>query len=493
MQVKFNPRPYQKSYWRATVFDGCLRSLLVWHRRSGKDEVALNRTCIAAHERVATYWHILPAYEQARKAIWNAINPTTSRRRIDEAFPLAIRDATNEAQMLIKLKCGSTWQLVGSDNFNSLVGTPPAGLVFSEWALSHPQAWGYLAPILLENGGWADFVTTPRGKNHVASMLDTVRKNVFDKATNPSGWFSEVLTVNDTGFDLDLVDQQREEYAGIFGEDWANSLIDQEFFCSFTAAILGAVYGREMIELEAQGRIVEELEPVAGIPVDTAWDLGVSSGNEMAIWWFQSLKDRILVLDYYEASGMGIEHFVKVKQERGYDYRGGRDYVPQDAKQRSWVATDRDGTARQRLEVMRDHGLNPVLIPVHLRADGISAARQTLRRCYFHRDRTEEGRAALVAYQYEWDEESRIFSREPLHNRASNGADAFRYLSMAWSGLMRKVPEPKPEHEIIRPFQPVMITTYAGETMTMLNFTQLRDRSARIRKVGKARIGERPR
>jgi phage terminase large subunit len=77
-----------------------------------------------------------------------------------------MREATRETDMLIRFKNGSTWQVVGSDNYNSLVGSPPVGVIFSEWSLAKPDAWTYLRPILAENGGWAVFIWTPRGRNH---------------------------------------------------------------------------------------------------------------------------------------------------------------------------------------------------------------------------------------------------------------------------------------------------------------------------------------
>ena len=127
----WTPRQYQRPLWDY-LENGGKRALAVWHRRSGKDDVCLNRTAIAAHERVGAYWYMLPEQSQGRKAIWEAVNPKTGMRRIDEAFPEALRDATRSQEMFIKFRCGSTWQVVGSDNYNSLVGSPPVGIVASE-------------------------------------------------------------------------------------------------------------------------------------------------------------------------------------------------------------------------------------------------------------------------------------------------------------------------------------------------------------------------
>ena len=166
----WQPRDYQRPAWDYLEKGGKL-AYVIAHRRWGKDDIALHWTACAAFDRVGTYWHLLPQASQARKAVFEAINPHTGLRRIDEAFPRELRETTRENEMFIRFKNGSTWQVVGSDNYDSLVGSPPVGVVMSEWALAKPQAWAYLRPILKENGGWAAFITTPRGRNHCHRMF----------------------------------------------------------------------------------------------------------------------------------------------------------------------------------------------------------------------------------------------------------------------------------------------------------------------------------
>src|SRR5229473_3744217 len=156
---KWKPRSYQMPLW-TYLERGGREAVAVWHRRAGKDEVGLHRACVAAHERVANYWHMLPEASQARKAIWDAINPKTGQRRIDEAFPMELRASVRAQEMLIKFRSGSTWQVVGSDNFNSLVGASPAGIVYSEWSIAKPSARAFLRPIIAENNGWEIFIYT---------------------------------------------------------------------------------------------------------------------------------------------------------------------------------------------------------------------------------------------------------------------------------------------------------------------------------------------
>lgn len=413
---------------------GIKRLLLIWHRRAGKDDLALNLTAVAAHQRVANYWHCLPMYEQARKAIWEAINPHTGKRRIDEAFPIELRKRTDNGSMTIEFLCGSIWKVVGSDNPDSLVGAPPAGIVFSEWALANPSAWGYLAPILEENGGWAIFITTPRGRNHVKSMLDMARNN--------PKWHAEVLTPNETGFALDRVEEQRKEYHGIFGQDAGDALIDQEYWCSFEAAILGAYWGKEMQSAEREGRIgVVDYEP--DLPVHTAWDLGV--GDDTAIWFYQEHFKQVRVIDYYENRGYAMGHYLEVLDAKPYVY--GDDYLPHDGKVREWMAAGPDGKAKSRVQSMIEAGRRAKVIPSQRLEDTINAGRNILPYCMFDKERCAKGLESLRQYRREWDDKKKTFSDTPLHDWASHGAAGWRTLAMAVKNIQPppKVAQTKPK------------------------------------------------
>ncbi len=399
--------------------------MLIWHRRAGKDDVALHKTAVAAHMRVANYWHCLPMYEQARKAIWEAINPHSGRRRIDEAFPRELRARTDNSSMTIEFKNGSLWRVVGSDNPDSLVGAPPAGIVFSEWALANPSAWGYLAPILLENDGWADFITTPRGRNHVKTMLDMAK-------ANPQQWYAEVLTPKETGFPQERIEEQRKEYHSIFGMDAGDALIEQEYWCSFEAAILGAYYGKELVNAEREGRICSVLYDPA-VPVYTVWDLG--KGANMAVWFFQIVGKEIHVIDFLAGEHSdGITQISAKVDRRGYPIK--TDWVPHDAK-----ATE-IGTGKTRIEQFIKAGRKPRLVPDHKEIDGINAARVTLPRCYFDADKCAAGLEALRQFRADWDDNKKCFKETPFVDWTNHASDAFRYLAMAWREL---APPEKPK------------------------------------------------
>ena len=167
---------------------------------------------------------MLPQFNQCRKAIWEAVNPRTGKVRIDEVFPMEMRASTRSTDMFIGFKNGSSWQVVGSDNYNALVGSPPVGIVFSEYALSDPRSWAYLSPILEENNGWAAFISTSRGDNHLKKMLD------FARIT--PGWFAEVLTAEDTPvFTAVRLKEIQAELVGTFGPEMGEAMFQQEYYC----------------------------------------------------------------------------------------------------------------------------------------------------------------------------------------------------------------------------------------------------------------------
>lgn len=409
----WDPRGYQFNLWDA-LQNGCKRAVAVWHRRSGKDDVALNWAALAMHQRVGTYWHLLPQANQARKAVWDAVDPHTGRRRIDQAFPREWRETTREQDMLLRVKGGSTWQLVGSDNYNSLVGSPPLGVVFSEYALADPNAWAFLRPILAENGGWAMFISTPRGRNHMHRLYQ------FAKA-DPATWFAEVLSINDTKvISPETIAQERRELSAERGDDEAENIINQEYYCSFDAAIPGSYYGKIMAKAEAAGRIgVVPYDP--RLPVITAWDLGV--GDSTAIWFVQQSRNAVNVIDYYENSGVGADHYARILLERGYVYEG--HILPHDADDREWGSN-----ASSRVDTLKSLKIKPVrVLPRGSVEDGINAVRVLLPRCYFDAAKCERGLDCLRQYQKRWDEKLRTFSSTPLHDWTSHGADAFRYLA----------------------------------------------------------------
>lgn len=415
----WQPRDYQRPLWDY-LENGGKRAVEVAHRRWGKDEIALHRTAVAAHERVGTYWHMLPEAAQARKAIWEAVNPHTARRRIDEAFPLELRDTTREQEMFIRFKNGSTWQVVGSDNFNSLVGSPPVGLVLSEYALANPAAWSYLRPILLENGGWALFIYTPRGNNHGRALLDSAKAS--------PGWHAEVSPVSMTkAIPAAALEEELREMMRENGPDQGRALFKQEWECSFDAAIVGAYYVGELDQAEQAGRITAVPHDPA-LPVRTYWDIGIDDAT--AVWFEQQLGSEIRMIEYQEWTQQPLTAIAKEVAAKPYHYA--EHIFPHDVRAREMT------TGRTRQEVMEALLGNVTVAPMLEVADGINAVRTLFPKMWFDRVNCAKGLEALRNYRKRYDEKKRTFENHPHHDWASHGADAMRQKAVTHKDRMQE-------------------------------------------------------
>lgn len=421
------PRPYQRPMWE--YFEGGgRRAVLLWHRRAGKDDNSLHFMATRVFERVATYWYMLPEYGQARKSMWEAINPHTGKRRLDEAFPLAIRAKTRETDMTIIFKNGSVLNFVGADNYNSVVGSPPFGIVMSEYSLTSPLAWAYLQPILEENGGWIIFNFTARGDNHAARLFKGRSKNPH--------WFTQKCLPAETGvFRQDQLREIREGLIELYGEDDGDALFQQEYNCSFAAALVGAYYAKLLARAETDKRRTRiPYDPA--LPVYTAWDLGVDDST--AIWVAQIVGLEVRLIDYYEANGQGLEHYVAWLKGRGYE-NFAEHFLPHD------IEVQELGNGKTRIETLDSLGIRRSTVRVIPRmnpSERINAVRQLLPRCYFDEDKTAPGWDALANYRREFDRERKIYLSTPVHDWSSHGSDSFGHLAM---GLKREKRDDKPK------------------------------------------------
>lgn len=404
----WRPRDYQLPLWDY-LEKGGRRAVAVWHRRAGKDALALNWTVTSAFSRVGLYWHLLPTYNQGRKIVWDG--RTREGVPFLSAWPEEAITNRNNTDMQLKLANNSIWQVVGTDNVDRLVGTNVIGCVFSEYSLQDPRAWDMIRPILAENGGWALFIYTARGRNHGYSMYHTALKN--------PKWFSELLTVNDTRrpdgtpvIDNDAIDEDR--MAGMPEE-----LVQQEYYCSFDASMVGAYYGQQMNKAAMDNRITKVPYDPA-MEVHTAWDLGMD--DSMSIWFFQQYGFEIRMIDYYEMNGEGLPHYAQMLREKQYVY--GIHYAPHD------ITVREIGTGKSRFETARQLGIRFRIAKKLSLEDGINAVRQTIPMCYFDEDKCARGIDGLRQYRKEWDDDRKVFTSRPADDWTRHPADAFRTMAV---------------------------------------------------------------
>lgn len=390
------------------------RAFLTWHRRAGKDSCGINGLAIASQLRKGTYWHLLPTLNQGRKVVWNGVDGQ-GRRIIHQAFPREMVEVTNENEMTIRLKNGSFYQVVGSDNYNTLVGANPLGVIFSEWALSDPAAWDFVRPILLENKGFAAFITTPRGKNHAYKQ--------WRKAIRSEKWFTSSKTVRDTFRDNGLPIISEEDIESERDEGVAEEIIEQEYYCSWEGINFGSIFGRQLNKYEDHQ--IAFPEPfIHDSPVFTAWDIGHRDAT--AIWFYQISNGEVRIIDYIEGTGSDADEWLD-KLEQDFPYAYGTPALPHDARNKTFATRF---SARDRFI---ERKLTPYIVPNMSRAMGIQAARAMIPIVWFNtaQPRVLRGLEHLTSYHYEWDDEQKVFSTEPAHDEHSHGADAFRMLALS--------------------------------------------------------------
>lgn len=402
--------------------EGGKRAVAVWHRRAGKDSTAVNYTATEAIEKVGVYWHMLPTQRQARKVVWDGID-RKGRRVIDQCFPKEIVKAKRSQEMQVELQSGSIWQLCGSDNYNALVGANPLGVVFSEWSLCDPNAWNFIRPILAENGGWAIFIYTARGKNHGYTMAQMAKKN-------PS-WHYSCYTVEQT---------EREDGSRIISQEaiqedrdsgMTEDMIQQEYYCSFDVAIPGAYYANEISQARMDKRIgFIPIDPI--LEVHTFWDLGIS--DYMTIWLVQTIGKEIRLIAYYQNNNKGMAHYIQwldtFKKEHNINY--GRHYAPHDIKVRELMP------GKSRLDTAREMGIIFNVIPKIGIAEGIEATRRLFPRIWIDENRCEHGLSCITSYHRHFDEKNNVFLDQPVHDWSSHAADGLRGMGVAWDNRLSK-------------------------------------------------------
>jgi hypothetical protein len=321
--------------------------------------------------------------------------------------------------MQLTLASGSIWQVVGTDYYDRLVGSNPVGCVFSEYALQDPRAWELIRPILLENGGWAIFDYTPRGKNHGWKLYNLAKQLMAED----KGWYAEVLTVNDTLGKGGIVTEemiQAEREAGMSEE-----MIQQEFYCSFEAGIPGAYFMPQLANARREGRI-STVPWHPEIKVDTWWDLGMD--DSMSIWFTQTIGPTIHFIDYHENSGEGLPYYVKYLKDKPYVY--GTHTAPHDIKVREL------GSGKSRRNVALSLGLEfEVAKKVAKKEDAIEAGRAVLPRCHFDARKCGRGLDCLENYRKEYDEKTGTFKTQPVHDWSCHGADSFLTFATSYKGF----------------------------------------------------------
>lgn len=413
--IPYAPRALQLQVHEA--LDQARFVVVVAHRRFGKTVLAINQLIKAAtdcEKPRPRFAYIGPTYRQAKAVVWDYL----------KHYARDIPGTTfNESELRADFMNGGQVRLYGADNPDSLRGLYLDGAVLDETGMMQSRVWQEVVrPALSDRNGWALFIGTPNGQNLFWELRNQAASGGVWRLFEFKASTTEILPPDE------LLDARR---------SMSDDAYQQEFECSFEAAVKGAIYGRVMQILREQGRITAvPYDPL--LPVFTAWDLGI--GDAMAIWCAQRERSGdIRVIDYYENSGEGLGHYVNWLNARGYTYE--RHYLPHDAAVREL------GTGKSRVEMIRSLGLNTEVLGALPVEDGIEATRMFLRRCWIDAERCKAGIDALVSYHRRQNSRTETYGN-PEHDWSSHGADAMRYLATAlrhtpdnWAGL--KMPKIK--------------------------------------------------
>jgi hypothetical protein len=381
-------------------------AVIVAHRRCGKTVACINDLIVKAlleNKPHAQYAYIAPYYSQAKSVAWRYL----------ERFSEPIMTKSNQSELWVELINGARIRLFGADNPDSLRGNFLDGVVLDEMADMKPSLWGeIIRPLLADRLGWATFIGTPKGHN---AFYD-----IYNEATKKPNWYVKLLRADQTHL---LAQSELDDAKATMSDNQ----YEQEFLCSFEAAIIGAFYGQEMRRITDLERITTvDYDPM--FPCHTAWDLGFNDST--SIWWFQVVYGEIRVLDHHSSNGQAIPFYTMLldQKEDEFGYKYGFHYLPHDARAKTLASGGKSIIEQISAKIDIKH---LKIVPNLSLQDGIQATRLALTRAWFD-NRCEEGIECLRQYQREWDDDKKVFRDRPKHDWTSHSADAFRYLSLVW-------------------------------------------------------------
>ena len=398
--VPYGPREQQDQIHRGLCSHRW--GVCVCHRRFGKTVLAINQLQIEAlrcPKPRARFAFIAPTFRQGKAAVWDYM------LHYSAGIPGVER---NVSELRVDYPTGGQVRIYGADNPDSLRGLYFDGVVFDEFGLMPPKIFSEVVrPALSDRLGWAVFLGTPAGKNQFYE--------VAQQAQRDPDWFFAEFKASETGIipEHELAaarkDMTADEYA-------------QEYECSFEASVKGAIFSAEIAAAKAGGRVTTvPYDPI--LPVDTHWDLGFGGqGDSTAIWFSQSLRSHeVRLIDYYEAQGEGLPHYASILRQKAYTY--GSHCAPPDI-------VVKESTGKTRIETAAALGIRFQIVPNVSVEDGIHSARMLFPRCWFDATRCEKGIEALQHYRRDFNTRLNEFKAVPVHDWASHGADAFRYLAV---------------------------------------------------------------
>ena len=392
--IPYKPRELQKFLHKQ--IDKHRFSVMVLHRRAGKTVCTINHMLRAALTHPLPnprYAFLSPTFKQGKATAWDYI------KQYAEKIP---GTKFNESELRCDLPNGARITILGAENDQALRGIFLDGCVFDETQSIKPTIFPeVIRPALADRKGWCVFIGTPKGRNYFYELYQQAKEN--------KDWYACVFKASETK----ILDQDELDAAkAVMSKD----LYDQEFECSFQAAITGSYYGAIIEGLAKDGRITD-VPYDENLDVETWWDLGLNDST--AIWFVQKYKGETRLIDYYENSGYGLDHYSDILNQKDYEYS--THVFPHDVQVR-----EIGNFGKSRLESLLELGIAGEVAPKLSIEDGIEAVRKSLPNCWFDKKKCKTGIEFLKAYQKRWDDKNQCFKNKPMHNYASHCADSFR-------------------------------------------------------------------
>lgn len=378
-------------------------AVIVAHRRAGKTVACIMEllTRALATEKVAArFAYIAPFREQAKTVAWNYLKHYAHSVVADPEKDF------RESDLEVRLFNGSTVRLFGADNPNALRGMYLDGVVMDEYADMRPSLWGeVIRPTLSDRKGWAVFIGTPRGRN---AFYDINQQSLTD-----SDWFHVTLKASETGLlaAAELADARK---------TMTENQYDQEYECSFEAAIIGAVYAKELKLCRDQGRVRHVPYDDAKL-VSCAFDIGKRDAT--SIWFYQVISGEVRIVDFFEDHLEGPSYYAAKLKGKGYKYD--TLYLPHDANNEAIAADVTFAGAMQK------NGFKIEVLQRIKQEDGINAARMLFSKIVFDAERCQPGLEALQNYRWGYNARMDELKTEAVHDWSSHAADAFRYMALS--------------------------------------------------------------
>jgi len=392
--IPYTPRVLQKE-----MHEGLDRfNVVVCHRRFGKTVFSINHMIkeavkdLGKGKKNPRYAYLAPLFRQAKSVAWDMLKEYTQN------FPdVKYNESELRADFL-----GARIQLYGADNPDTLRGLYLDGVILDEYAQMNPKMFSeVIRPALSDRKGWAIFIGTPKGKNNFY--------DIYHSAPTKKKWKTFIYKASQTG----ILDDEELEMAR---QDMAEAEYEQEYECSWSAALQGAYYAKEIEKAYEEERITKvPYEPTK--QVETWWDIGVSDST--SIWFAQRIGQAIHIIDYYENNGEGLPHYIDILNQRGYRY--GAHIAPHDIEVREF------STGKSRKDLAYSLGINFQVAPRLSVMDGIDQVRGMIPKCWWDEGKCQKGIEALLQYRSSYDQKKKIWSSKPLHDWTSHASDAFRY------------------------------------------------------------------